>query len=34
MKKEINGITVDGKSIITALKIIKLVCEDNANNCK
>lgn len=28
-KKEIDGIEVNGKSIITALKIIKQVCEDN-----
>lgn len=29
MKKEINGVIVDGKSIITSLEIIKSVCEDN-----
>lgn len=29
IKKEIDGIEVNGKSIITALKIIKQVCEDN-----
>jgi len=28
-KKEIDGVEVNGKSIITALKIIKQVCEDN-----
>lgn len=28
-KKEVNGVEVNGKSIITALKIIKQVCEDN-----
>lgn len=32
MKKEIDGVTVEAKSILTALKIIKTVCEDN--NCK
>lgn len=28
-KKEIDGVEVNGKSIITSLKIIKQVCEDN-----
>lgn len=31
-KKEVNGVEVKGKSIITALKIIKQVCEDNIEN--
>jgi len=31
-KKEIDGIEINDKSIITALKIIKQVCEDNCNN--
>lgn len=29
MKKEIDGVTVDAKSIVTSLKIISQVCEDN-----
>lgn len=29
VKKEIDGITVEAKSIVTALKVIKTVCEDN-----
>lgn len=35
MKKEIDGVKVDAKSIITSLKIIKTVCEDNGTgyNC-
>ena len=34
-KQEINGIEVNGESIITSLKIIKQVCEDNLNSdCK
>ena len=34
-KKEIDGVVVEAKSILTALKIIKTVCEDNVNcdNC-
>lgn len=32
-KKEINGIEVNGKSIITALKIIQQVCKDNGGGC-
>ncbi len=28
-KKEIDGVEVNGKSIITSLKIIKQVCENN-----
>lgn len=28
-KKEIDGVTVEASSILTALKIIKTVCEDN-----
>lgn len=35
-KKEIGDIEVNGKSIITSLKIIKQICEDNLNgvgNC-
>lgn len=32
-KKEINGIEVNGESIITALKIIKQVCDDNDGKC-
>ena len=28
-KKEIDGVIVDASSILTALKIIKTVCEDN-----
>lgn len=31
-KKKIDGVIVEAKSIITSLKIIKAVCEDN--NCK
>lgn len=31
MKKEVDGVVVEAKSILTALKIIKTVCEDN--NC-
>ena len=30
-KKEIDGVVVEAKSIMTALKIIKTVCEDNLN---
>lgn len=33
MKKEVDGIVVEAKSILTALKIIKTVCEDN-HYCK
>ncbi len=37
MAKKIDGVEVNGKSIITALKIIKQVCEDNietkGSNC-
>lgn len=33
-KKVIDGIEVNGKSILTALKIIKQVCEDNETNCE
>lgn len=29
MKKEVDGVVVETKSILTALKIIKIVCEDN-----
>lgn len=29
MKKEVDGVVVEAKSILTALKIIKTVCEDN-----
>ena len=29
MKKEVDGVIVEAKSILTALKIIKTVCEDN-----
>lgn len=29
MKKEVGGVIVEAKSILTALKIIKTVCEDN-----
>lgn len=32
-KKEIDGIEVNGESIITSLKIIKQVCEDNYEQC-
>ena len=34
-KKEIDGVTVEASNILTALKIIKTVCEDNVNcdNC-
>lgn len=32
MKREVDGVIVEAKSILTALKIIKTVCEDN--NCK
>ena len=32
-KKEIDGVMVEAKSIMTALKIIKTVCEDNPD-CK
>ena len=28
-KKEVDGVVVEAKSILTALKIIKTVCEDN-----
>lgn len=28
-KKKIDGVEVNGKSIVTSLKIIKQVCEDN-----
>ena len=31
-KKEVDGVVVEAKSILTALKIIKTVCEDNV--CK
>lgn len=31
MKKEVDGVVVEAKSILTALKIIKTVCKDN--NC-
>lgn len=31
--KEIDGVEVNGKSIITSLKIIKQVCEDNGSDC-
>lgn len=30
-KKEVDGVAVEEKSILTALRIIKTVCEDN--NC-
>ena len=30
-KKEIDGVVVEAKSIMTALKIIKTVCEDNTD---
>ncbi len=35
MKKEVDGVVVEAKSILTALKIIKTVCEDNPHceNC-
>lgn len=29
MKKEVDGVVVEAKSILTALKIIKTVCEGN-----
>ena len=29
MKKQIDGVTVDAQSIVTSLKIIQTVCEDN-----
>ena len=29
MVKEVDGVVVEAKSILTALKIIKTVCEDN-----
>lgn len=29
MKKEVDGVVVEAKSILTAPKIIKTVCEDN-----
>lgn len=29
MKKEVDGVVVEAKSILTALKIIKTVCNDN-----
>lgn len=29
MKKEIDGVVIEAKSILTSLKIIKTVCEDN-----
>ena len=33
-KKEVDGVVVEAKSILTALKIIKTVCEDNrCKNC-
>lgn len=34
-KKEIDGVVVEAKSILTALRIIKTVCEDNpqCENC-
>ena len=34
-KKEVDGVVVEAKSILTALKIIKTVCEDNPHceNC-
>lgn len=32
-KKEIDGVTVEASSILTALKIIKELCEDNTG-CK
>ena len=32
-KKQIDGVTVEAKSIITSLKIIKTVCEDTDGNC-
>ena len=34
-KKEIDGVAVEAKSILTALRIIKVVCEDNPHceNC-
>ena len=28
-KKEVDGVVVEAKSILTSLKIIKTVCEDN-----
>nr|DAM69598.1 MAG TPA: hypothetical protein [Caudoviricetes sp.] len=31
MKKEVDGVVVEAKSILTALGIIKMVCDDN--NC-
>lgn len=31
MKKEVDGVVVEIKSILTALGIIKMVCDDN--NC-
>lgn len=30
-KREIDGVEINGKSIITSLKIIKQVCKDNLN---
>lgn len=32
-KKQIDGVTVEAKSIITSLKIIKTVCEDTEGDC-
>ena len=32
-KKVVDGVTVEASSILTALKIIKTVCEDNAERC-
>lgn len=34
-KKEVDGVAVEAKSILTSLKIIKTVCEDNSHceNC-
>ena len=29
MRKEVDGVVVESKSILTALKIIKTVCNDN-----
>lgn len=33
MKKEIDGVKVEAKSIITSLKIIQAVCNDNVEKC-
>lgn len=32
-KKEVDGVAVEAKSIVTSLKIIQTVCMDNAHIC-